>query len=927
MALKFAQKAGAGGGSGGGTYDHNLLINRGLPDQHTIESVTGLRDALARKYEKPFSGIPKTDLSFDVATMRDIDTFRRTEIANLIDDLSALAGEVYDARGDQTTLRKYIDTKVSYADWSGGGGVGGGGHVGSEVGYPLYEEHLANEGQVTFLLQKTYKMGSHQLEVYVNGLRMVLGRDHLETDDHTIDFLFEMEKDDLVLFMVRSVINSGLHEEYIATKGQTSFRLESPYGIYQNILQVFRNGVLQRKGRDYRESDNHTIDFYFGMELDDLITFHQGGATDPIAGTIMESEIGRLKINHAYTTMTLHDIARVRETDYLDMYVDTFISEDNIDKESSLEYQYINEGLEVGEVRIKIDTKAKFLRGITSGTDVTTYPDQMRLANLPGGSEAHAFGQFTQVFQGEPVDDALFVVNNRKTEYYFASIQRASGVTELKAVIRHQAQDGTWTESYLDVHATTGYIFKIQGGADGEGTVHISFHDQGGLSKPAVYYAKIDRFGTLLFTKRISDQNYDAMGADLAVEEDGTVHICYSSKRISQWVHNIEYRYFKDEYESGRYDVTSSLTFDSINSGIAVGKDGHVRVVFETLALNGIFKNIKFVELEKGMKVHELYITTSDLYESVTPNIAIDKRGICRVTWRSKRLADNYGIDYASVYPDYTVSSVKTILSGTASIICGVPRIEADYEDIAHIVFHTNQQRSTQNNIIYAYVYKDDVVGGYENIAYRLDDSFNDPAIQIHGETVSVSFLGAKAGYRIQKRLANYMSSGNYIAILDSRADDTMWQEIQVAEYVPPTASTSYVYRLSNDMVMWTPWKSITEIAADTSGGRILQVRATLTSDTTASPEVFRITGRCQPDTIEVLSIPKHSDKEISSAIVVAKYTGTITFEVSRDGGNTFLVAELEKSVNLIATPSGREIVVKAKIRNGSRLDAWAVVW
>lgn len=925
MALKFTQKAGGGGAGGGGTYDHNLMINRGLPDQHTIESITGLRDALAKKYEKPFSGIPKTDLAFDVATMRDIDTLRRTEIKSLIDDLTGLAGEIYDARGDQSTLKKYIDTKVSYADWSGSGGVGG--HVGSEVGYPLYEPYLAVDGQITFPLQKTYKMGTHQLEVYLNGLRMVQDIDYLETDNHTIDFLFEMEKDDVVLFMVRSVINSGLHEEYVSTAGQMTFKLVSPYGIYQSILQVFRNGVLQRKGRDYKETDNQTIDFYYGLEVDDLVTFHQGGATDPISGTIMESEIGRLKINHAYTTMILHDVARVRETDYLDMYVDTFITENNIDKESSLEYQYVNEGIEVGEVRITIDTKAKFLRGLTSGTDVITYPDQVRLVNLPGGAELNSFNHYTQVFSGEPVDDAFSIMNNRKSEFYFASIQRASGVTELQVYVRHRGHDGVGYEHTFAIHATTGYIFKIQGDSDDEGNVHISYHEQGGVSKAHVYYAKINPLGQVIFNKRISDLSYDSMGADIAVEADGTAHICYSSKRISDYVHNIEYRYFKDDFESGYYAVTSSLNFDSINAGIVVGKDKHVRVVFETLALNGLVKNIKFVVMDEGMRTHEMYLSTSDLYENVTPDIVMDSNDICRVVWRSRRLSDNYGVDYASVSPDYTISSAKTIMSGSPSVICGIPRIRIDHEDISHIVFHSNSERSTQNNIVYSYVYPNDTVSPYETIAYFLDDSFSDPDISIHGEVISVSFLGAKVAYSIRKSIANYMSTGTYIAILDSRSDGTMWQEIIVDEYLPDGTSTSYMYRLSNDQVVWTTWKPISELATDQNGGRILQVRATLNSNIISSPEVFMIQGRCQPDIIEVLSIPKRSDKEVSSAIVVAKYTGTITFEVSRDKGVTFLEAIPETSVNLIATPSGRDIVIKAKIRNGSRLDAWAVVW
>lgn len=925
MALKFTQKSATGVGSGG-TYDHNLLINRGLPDQHTIESITGLRDLLARKYEKPFSGIPKTDLAFEVATLRDIDNLRSTDIQNVINDLTAIANEIQHARGDQTNLRDYIDTKVSYADWSGNGGIGGG-HIGSEVGYPLYEEYLALEGQTHFQLTKTYQMGTHQLEVFLNGLRMVLGSDYSETTDSSVDFFFPMEKDDRLLFMVRSVINSGLHEEYIAEKSQTLFKLVSPYGIYQNILQVFRNGVLQRKGKDYREIDNQRIEFTYEMILGDTVTFHQAGATDPIAGTIMESEIGRLKINHAYTTMMLHDVARSLDTDYLDMYVDTFISDANIDKDASLEYQYVSEGIEVGEVRIMVDELHEFLRGITGGTDVVTYPDQARLSNLPGGAEMNTFDAFTSVHTAEPVDDAFFIVNNRKTEFYFASIQRTSGITELVMKTKRFIKNNTPVEYTKVLNTTIGYFFNVQADHDADGTIHISYHEQGGSGKAKVFYAKILNDGTIVFNKRISDSNFDSIGADITVEKDGTAHICYSSKRISDYVFNIEYRYFKDDFESGRIDITALLNFDSINSAIVVGSDGLVRITFETLAFNGMFKNIKFVELDKGTKVFEMYLTTSDLFENVTPDMDIDNNNVCRVVWRSRRLSPNFGVEYASVSPDHTVSSVHTVMAGSTSIICGIPRLRVDYENISHIVFHANEQLSNQNNIMYTYVYESGTVNPVSNIAFRVAESFNDPDISIHGESVSVAFLGANASYRMQKRIVNYNLMGMYIAVLDSRSNDTKWQEIKVEEYLPAGTTSAYQYRLSNDSIIWTSWKSVDDIGTETAGGRVMQIRATLTSDTKHSPEIFSIMARCEPDVIEVISMPKYSDKEVSSTIVVAKFTGDITFEVSRDAGKTFLPAIPERSVNMIATPSGQTVVIKAKIRNGSRLDAWAVVW
>lgn len=83
----------SGGGGGEGTNDHRQLTNRDATNQHPINSITGLQnaldgkqpsgdyalteeldalaDALLAKYEKPSSGIPKNDLSEGVQSSLD----------------------------------------------------------------------------------------------------------------------------------------------------------------------------------------------------------------------------------------------------------------------------------------------------------------------------------------------------------------------------------------------------------------------------------------------------------------------------------------------------------------------------------------------------------------------------------------------------------------------------------------------------------------------------------------------------------------------------------------------------------------------------------------------------------------------------------------------------------------------------------------
>ncbi|WP_421021554.1 hypothetical protein, partial [Klebsiella pneumoniae] len=61
------------------------------------------------------------------------------------------------------------------------------------------------------------------------------------------------------------------------------------------------------------------------------------------------------------------------------------------------------------------------------------------------------------------------------------------------------------------------------------------------------------------------------------------------------------------------------------------------------------------------------------------------------------------------------------------------------------------------------------------------------------------------------------------------------------------------------------------------------------------------------------------------SVIVVG--VGQVTYEVSRDGGKTFVPAELHASTSIVQTPDGNDIVLRAKIPNGSKLESWGVIW
>lgn len=927
MALKFVQTGGTGsGGAGGGTYDHNLLVNRGLPDQHTIESITGLRTALDRKYEKPFTGIPKTDLGFAVATLTDIDFLRKTDIADLNSQLASIILEITDARGGLDTLRKYIDTKVSYSEWSGGGGSGGGGgSVGSQVGYPINEKVVATEGQTLFTLPKKYRVGTGQLEVYYDGLKMVIDDDYREVDDLTVEFLFPLEEGHMVLFQVRAVINSGLHEEYTATAGQTIFRLNSPYGINQNILQVFRNGNLLRKGRDYREIDDLTIEMTKPMIDGDYMTFHQAGATDPIAGTVLESELGRLKINLGYTTMLLHDSTRTENTDYVDMFVDTFITDKNIDKDRSFEYLFGNNAISVRPIDRGLGKYSDFLTGTTVDTDIETFPDVIVLENLPGGADRHTFGAISKATpDGKTISDIFVIENQYRHRFTFYAYDSGGGTYTIGCeILKH----GEATPKKHEFNATMGIFGGFHADIDSKGRVHVVYHEVGDSSnKDTVWYDLFDENGIVdKGWLQVSDKNYDAINPHIDVDRHDVAHIVFQSKRVNASFFNVDYVTVTDQMATSPKDLTIYGSFDALNPRIAVGTDDRARVVFESIEYDGTMKNLKLIILQNAIKMYEEFITTSTSFDNVTPDIDIASDNSLRVVWRSRRLNATYGIDFCRISTDNLVSSVKSLATGFA---CSRPRIAMDEFNIAHVVFNAGYTRSDTQNICYVMAYDAANASQIFDIASAVGTEYRSPNISIYGPKVSVGFISDVDSFRVEKSLTNYASAGSFEMIFDTQAEDSDWLDMHTTTVTPAGSSIEINYRLSNDKVGWSQWKPISQIGPDTTLGRYIHIRVTMTSSNADStPELTSITVTYLPTFIEILSVKKPSAKEVDSIIPIAQFTGDVTFAVSRDGGTSFIPAVKDRVTDMIGSPAGRDIVVKAHIPYGATLDAWGAIW
>ena len=919
MALKFTQKNPSGSGTGG-TYDHSLLINRGLPDQHTIESITGLREALSKKYEKPLSGIPKTDLAFDVATLRDIDNLRRTDIFHLNEMVENIVKEIKDARGDKDTLRQYIDSKVSYDDWSGNGGTGS--HDGNDIGYPLYQEFRSAAEQTIFNFTQEYRVGTRQLEVYLNGLRMVVDSDYIETSGSSIEFTFPMELGDHVIAMVRSVVSSGLHEEYIATGGQTKFTLANPYAIYQNILQVYRNGVLQRKGRDYRELTQFVIEFYKGLEADDTVTFHQAGSTDPIAGVILESEIGRLKMSNAQMSMLVQELSKIETTQMLDMYVDTFLTSNAFDLENSFEFILDDGTIKTSETHITKDTTEDFMLGISAGTDHSTLSDRIILENADGGSEGNSFATPSS----KPVKRShyqatasILLPNRSRIHVYAEKVEMGRVFLRIEQeMVKYDHTVEKKETNYLDLD---GSILNIHFAVYGD-EAHVVFTHKDTTNKTAIFYFHATAT-SLSVPEQITDYADAADNASIVAKE-GKVAITFDSERIQSGVRNIEYVTKTDKW-SGITQVTSDIVHPSQNpDAVFAGDDLHI--AYETTSATLLYKNIQIAKVSQaGLITHK--VVTALNFDNVKPKIELGEDGIFRIVWLSNRSSTNKGVDFAFIYANGDISGTRTIMSPSSSMTAKQVILALDYQGVSHIVFVANERNSSINNIVYANVTENNVVTDYKSIVN--DTVFNvvGPSITLIGDQLIVTGHTEAKHYIAEKSLANYAASGFYTVEFDGLSVDTIWKQFIKIEYIPSGTEIEYEIRVSNDRFTWSSWKDIASLTTKSMVGQYAQIKAHLKSKHVATPEILSLSLRCEPNMVRVQTNPRKIDKDIQNCIVMADYVGDIKFFVSRDGGRTFIDAILDRTINLLGTPSTQALVLRAEIQKGSELKSWALIW
>lgn len=233
--------------------DHNLLFNRGLANQHPIEAISGLLEALNEKYVKPNTGIPISDLGFEVVTQQNLHDTK----TDFDEKIIIINSDITKAASDIQALKDIINNY--YKD-----GTGGTEHL-PEINFTykngFREEFVSELNDTDFhLINKFIPDGGH-LMVYRDGELLTPSIDYIEISDHDIKILYPLDEGVYMSFICDSMstVVSPIHEEIISIADQKEFNLHNEYIPNQHTLSIYVKGLRLEAGVDYEETNPYKI--------------------------------------------------------------------------------------------------------------------------------------------------------------------------------------------------------------------------------------------------------------------------------------------------------------------------------------------------------------------------------------------------------------------------------------------------------------------------------------------------------------------------------------------------------------------------------------------------------------------------------------------------------------------------------------------
>lgn len=277
MAIRVVRK-----GNASVNNDHDLLFNRGNANQHPIEAITGLKEALAEKYIKPHNGIPASDLEFNVVTQENLND----TVAHISEKFVVIDGNIVRIDSDIQSIKDIM----SMQNGNGASTING-----STVNFAyregFREEFISQHGDTEFHLINRFVADNKHLKVYRDGELLVPTIDYVEESDNNIKMTYPLEEGVYMSFICDSMstVLSPIHEEIICLKDQVEFELKNQYKVGSNILSIFAHGMRLELNSDYLEVSPNKIKLIKQpFNAGDKLIFRQEGIQN--AGQILYHE-------------------------------------------------------------------------------------------------------------------------------------------------------------------------------------------------------------------------------------------------------------------------------------------------------------------------------------------------------------------------------------------------------------------------------------------------------------------------------------------------------------------------------------------------------------------------------------------------------------------------------------------------------------
>ena len=251
MAVKIIRK-----GNSSISNDHNTLYNRGLTNQHPIEAITGLAEELAEKYVKPETGIPSTDLGFEVVNND-----------QLLNAVSLLEEKILTNKNNISVIDKRADILEDLLNQiSVDNGVSNESTLNFAYKEGFREDFISEDGDTVFNLTNSYIVDGEHLMVYRDGELLSPNIDYEETADNEITMKYPLEADVIMTFICTSMstVLSPIHEEVLSIEDQKVFVLKNKYNVGEHSLSIFVNGLRLECNKDYIEIDGNTVELKTG---------------------------------------------------------------------------------------------------------------------------------------------------------------------------------------------------------------------------------------------------------------------------------------------------------------------------------------------------------------------------------------------------------------------------------------------------------------------------------------------------------------------------------------------------------------------------------------------------------------------------------------------------------------------------------------